>query len=74
MADIDSITRTQVSAAVHIVAAVGQAIKEAGQVPEGELYAVCMAHMDLSQFNSCIDTLVRCKMVRKSNHLLTWVG
>ena len=53
---------------------VAQAIKEAGSIPSGHLYAACMPHMSLNAYQLIIDLLKRSKAVTESNHLLTWVG
>lgn len=63
-------------AALAIILAISEAIRELGQVPAGELYAVMMAKgMTLAQFEAIIGQLEGAKLVRReSSHLLTWIG
>lgn len=64
----------QEKAALQIVLAVGEAIKELGSVPSGHLYARLMGHMSLEVYNKVIALLVKTGAVKQENHLLTWVG
>lgn len=66
--------QAQVNAAVQIVVAVGQAIRELKSVPSGHLYAQLMGKMNLETYNKVIDTLKRTGAVTEENHLLKWVG
>jgi hypothetical protein len=63
----------QTQAAVHMILAVADAIRELETVPEGHLYARLMGHMSLENFTKIIDTLVNAGLVtRESSHLLVW--
>ena len=64
----------QEKAAMAIVLAVGEAIKELGSVPNGHLYARLMGQMNLETYNKVIALLVKVGAVKNENHLLTWVG
>lgn len=64
----------QEKAALAIVLAVGEAIKELGSVPNGHLYARLMGQMSLETYNKVIGLLVKTGAVKNENHLLTWVG
>lgn len=68
------VTASQVKAAVLAAAALAEAIRAAGQIPSGVLYAQVMQHMSLETYQSFIDRLVGAGLVRCSGHLLTWVG
>ena len=61
-------------ATMGIIAAVGDCIRELGEVPAGHLYARLMGAMTLEQFQKIIGVLVNCRVVKNENHLLTWVG
>lgn len=63
-------------AALAIILAVSEAIRELGEVPAGELYALMMAKgMTLAQFEAIIGQLEGAKLVRReSSHLLRWIG
>lgn len=64
----------QEKAALQVVLAVGEAIKDLGSVPSGHLYARLMEHMSLETYNKVIALLVKTGAVKEENHLLTWVG
>lgn len=64
----------QEKAALAIVLAVGEAIKDLGSVPSGHLYAQLMGRMSLETYNKVIALLVKTGAVKNENHLLTWVG
>lgn len=68
-------TKEQVNAALEMVRAVGDAIREAGEVPSGHLYAVLMGKVDLAGYERMVDMLVGAGLVERApNHLLRWVG
>lgn len=64
----------EVKAAVQVVVAVGEAIKELKSVPSGHLYARLMGRMSLETYNKIIGVLVKTGAVKEENHVLTWVG
>jgi hypothetical protein len=64
----------QEHAAMSIVLAVGEAIKDLGSVPNGHLYARLMGQMNLETYNKVIALLVKVGAVKNENNLLTWVG
>jgi hypothetical protein len=64
----------EVTKAIMVAAAVGDAIRELGSVPSGHLYAHLMGRMDLDTYNGCIKILKQAELVSEENHLLTWVG
>jgi hypothetical protein len=55
--------KEQVKAAITIVAAVAEAIRELGSIPS-----------DLSGYTKIIETLKNAGLVAEQNNLLTWVG
>ena len=64
----------QERAALAIVLAVGEAIKELGSVPSGHLYARLMGQMSLETYNKVIGLLVKTGAIKNEGHLLTWTG
>lgn len=66
--------QAQVNAAVQIVVAVGQAIRDLKSVPSGHLYAQLMGRMSLETYNKVIGVLKNTGAVKEENHVLTWVG
>ena len=71
----NEITRDDIKLALRLTATVAEAIRDAGTVPIGKLYAVVMGHLTLGQYQSIIDQLKNAGLVVESeNHLLAWVG
>ena len=66
--------KAETRAALWIVAAVGEAIRDLGEVPSGHLYAGLMGNMSLATYERIIGILKDQGMVSESNHLLRWVG
>jgi hypothetical protein len=66
---------TDVKAALGILTAVADAIRELGEVPSGHLYANLMSKLTLEQYEQIIGVLKSTGLVSESNaHLLTWLG
>ena len=63
----------EVKAAVGILTAVADAIRELGEVPSGHLYAHLMSKLSLEQYEQVIATLKQAGLITESNHLLSWV-
>jgi dUTP pyrophosphatase len=61
-------------AAVSVIMIVGDAVRELGSVPSGELYARLMSHMSLETYQGIIGGLKSAGLVKEESHLLTWVG
>ena len=67
-------TQNDVKAALGILRAVADAIRELGEVPSGHLYAHLMSKLSLEQYEQVIGVLKQSGLITESNHLLTWVG
>jgi hypothetical protein len=65
---------SQATAAVRVVAALAEAIRDLGQVPSGHLYASVMGVMNLSQYQQAIGILIKAGLVEDRHHLLVWIG
>ncbi len=61
-------------AAMRVVLAVGETIRELGSVPSGYLYAGLMGKMSLGQYQGIIHCLKAAKLISERGHLLTWIG
>lgn len=69
-----SVTIEQRRAALALVVAVTETIRELRSVPSGVLYATLMNKMSIHDYNATIDMLKRAKLVEESAHVLTWIG
>jgi hypothetical protein len=67
-------TPNDVKAALGILRAVADTIRELGEVPSGHLYAHLMSKLSLEQYEQVISVLKQAGLITESNHLLTWVG
>jgi len=65
----------QVRAGLAITLAVSEAIREAGTIPSGDLYAALCGKMSLEGYQAMLRTLKGAGLVAEdASHLLRWVG
>lgn len=67
-------TATQVKAALAMTLAVAEAIREAGEIPSGTLYAMLVSKVDMQGYQSMIRNLNNAGLVEEKAHLLKWIG
>ena len=68
-------TREQVGAALRVVQAVADTIREVGRAPMGTLYAGLMtAGCSYGQFERIVSILTGAGLVRREGDCLVWVG
>ena len=68
-------TKEQVKTALLAIQVLAQAVKLAGQIPAGTLYAAVMSYMNVDTFDSFVARLVGAGLVRRdASHLLVWIG
>lgn len=71
MADV---TKDDVKAALGVLLAVSETIREVKEVPRGVLYAQLMGTVSMTAYEKIISTLKGAGLVEESNHVLRWVG
>jgi hypothetical protein len=59
---------------IDTIHAIAEAIRTAGEVPSGHLYAQLMGVLDLETYTAIIAMLKRSGLVAEHGHLLTWTG
>jgi hypothetical protein len=69
-----SITTKQAHAAITMAGAIAEAVREAGSIPAGHVYAVLCGSMSASTFDQLVATLGRAGLVSREGDLLKWVG
>lgn len=70
-----SITTEQVQAALKIYKAVGDAIRELGEVPSGHLYAHVCGVLRFDEYQTIISQLEDAGLITvDGSHLIRWVG
>jgi hypothetical protein len=67
-------TKEQIKAALALTLAVGETIRELGEVPSGHLYANLMGRLTLEDYQGVIRALKRTGLVTEDHHVLRWVG
>ena len=68
-----NISKSKLSAALNIVQAIAETIRELGEVPSGELYARLIGKLDLSDYEEVIRILKETELVTETpGHLLRW--
>ena len=67
-------TATQIKAALAMTFAVAEAIREAGEIPSGTLYAMLMGKVDIQGYESMIRNLKNADLVEEKAHMLKWIG
>lgn len=67
--------KEEIHAAMQALLAIAEAVREAGEIPAGVLFAAVCQYMSADQFNGFIEKLVNAKLIsRAPSHLLTWTG
>jgi len=75
MSYMSQTTKSELAQAIHILKAAADAIREAGSIPSGHLYAAMMGKVGMQAYNQMIALMVRSGLVELSdNHMLTWKG
>lgn len=68
-------TRAQHRAALSVILALTEAIRQLGSIPSGHLYAQVCSHMDLQTYTSFIERIKGSGLVTETmGGMLTWVG
>lgn len=65
-------TKEQIGAALNMVRAVADSIRELKRVPSGTLYAQVMGVMSIQEYEWIIARLVGAGLVRKESNELIW--
>lgn len=68
-----TVTKQQVSAAIQMIKAVADTIRELKEVPNGVLYAQLMPVLSFDTYSTIIDRLKKTGLVVEKNNLLKWV-
>ena len=71
------ITVDQKKAALKMILAVGDTIREVGEIPSGILYSALMAHfpnITLNNYQSIMTTLRGTGLIEEKNNVVRWIG
>lgn len=69
------VTKEQLTAGFDFVRSVAEAIRLAGEIPAGVLYAVIMDKVSLEGFDKIINMLTEAGLVQRTvGHVLVWTG
>jgi len=61
-------------AAMTLIMVVAEAVRQAGEIPSGHLYATVMGSLSLEAYNTVIERLKKAKLIKEENYLIKWVG
>lgn len=68
-------TRTdELKQGLTVLMAVAEAVREAGEIPSGTVYAVLAGRVDKQGYDSMIRTLKNADLIEERAHLLRWIG
>ena len=67
-------TKEQLKSGLNMIVAVTEAIREAGEIPEGTLYGVLVGKIELPAFEKMVAMIVNTGLVEKRGNLLRWIG
>ena len=68
-------TKEQITASLRIMVAVTEAIREAGRIPSGVIYATLIGKVSHEGYQSLIRTLTNTGLVQElPTHELVWTG
>lgn len=67
-------TSAQLQSAFMLTAAVAEAVREAGEIPSGTVYAAMLSRIDLAGFEALIRTLKGAGLISETAHMLRWIG
>lgn len=56
---------------LHVIT---ESIRSAKEIPSGHLYAICMNHISLEEYNEIIEMLKRINLIEERFFLLKWIG
>lgn len=68
------VTKAQLGAGVQAVAAIAEAIRGLGEVPNGHLYAQVCGTLSLETYGRILGILKGAGLVSEDGNLLRWVG
>lgn len=71
---MSDVTKEEVRQALLVAAATASAIREAGRIPSGHLYAILCGRMTLDTYYHLLTLLEEQKLVRVENHEVIWTG
>lgn len=73
--EMDKITRVEkANAAIAILRAIAEAIRELKRVPNGHLYARLMGTISYGDYTRAIEIVKNAGLVEEKNHELIWIG
>lgn len=67
-------TSEQIAASVSMISALSEAIREAGRIPSGHLYAMVIDRLSLEHYERLITVIKRSGLVVEVANELRWIG
>lgn len=67
-------TKDKIVAALNTIRAIGDTVRDLGEVPSGHLYATVSAMISLDQYQKAIGLLIDAKLIEKRGDVLVWIA
>lgn len=67
-------SKAELTAALNATFAIAEAIREAGSIPSGHLYAVVCGKLSLAAYEGIIRTIKNADLVSETANMLRWIG
>jgi hypothetical protein len=68
-------TKAQLNAALSVTFAVAEAVREAGEIPSGTLYAMLIGKVDYDGYQALLRTLTGAGLIEVlASHMIVWCG
>lgn len=64
----------KIETSVRMLGVIANAIRDAGKIANGELYADVMGFLNITQYAKLIDILKRSGLIEVEAYMLTWIG
>ena len=65
--------REQAEKLVNFMIEIAKAIRDAGGIPNGHLYAQVMGKMSFDQYQNMIETMKKMSLIKEENNFLTYI-
>ena len=71
-ANQEQVTSSEIKAGLQTIMLIADAIKEAGAIPSGHLYAAVCGKLSMTAYEKIIDILKNSGVIREQGHVLIW--
>ena len=69
-----TLTKEELNGGLQAIFAVAEAIREAGEIPSGTLYAMLIGKMNFQAYEKMLAILKNAGLISVNAHLIRWTG